>query len=148
MAQVFGRFIYRGTTVGWPGNPVLQRLGYTCTTVDPLVATLFALEAANFGDAVVLACPLQDVGAMLLPGNVFADLESEVVVSVSPAEFERLATIRMPVKHAHEVLRQLGFELPLVVTGKRALHMRLGEHERLQPDQVAAFEQLALGESL
>lgn len=48
--------LFRGTTPGFPGNPVLQQLGITPASTDPLVATVFALEGkAIGGNAVVLA---------------------------------------------------------------------------------------------
>ena len=50
-----GPYLYRGTTAGWPGNSVLQEEQITCTSTDPLVATLFAIECRNHGHAVILA---------------------------------------------------------------------------------------------
>src|SRR4051794_8251089 len=49
------RYLYRGTTRDWPGNECLRHEGVTCTTTDPLVATLFAIESRNHGPAVILA---------------------------------------------------------------------------------------------
>jgi hypothetical protein len=138
--------LYRGTTVGWPGNPVLQRLRYTTTTVDPVVATLFALEAANYGEAVVLLCQREVVGAMLEPGNVLADLEGEVVVSVTPAEFYQFVFASIGARQSRDFLSELGVELPAVIGGKRSLTAMLREHPRLTDEQIAAFDRLVLGE--
>ena len=50
-----GPYLYRGTTAGWPGNSVLQAERITCTSTDPLVATLFAIECRNHGRAIIAA---------------------------------------------------------------------------------------------
>lgn len=37
-------YLYRGTTLGWPGTPTTSGEGITPTSTDPLIATLFAVE--------------------------------------------------------------------------------------------------------
>ena len=41
--------LFRGTSEGFPGNSVLQRLGISPASVDPLVATIFAVESNTRG---------------------------------------------------------------------------------------------------
>ncbi len=42
-------YVFRGSTEGFVGNPVLQRLGISPTSIDPVVATTFAAEGASRG---------------------------------------------------------------------------------------------------
>jgi hypothetical protein len=37
-------YLFRGTSIGWPGNKTLQKVKMTPTSTDPFVATLFALD--------------------------------------------------------------------------------------------------------
>jgi hypothetical protein len=72
--------LFRGTSVGWPGNFVPRYEGFTPTTVDPLVAALFAAECAQFGRPVIIICRRADIADYIVSPNVLADIEREVVV--------------------------------------------------------------------
>lgn len=104
-------YYYRGTTRGWPGNPVLQELGITCVTTDPLVAALFAVECRNHGAAaVILAAKARFAVA---ESNLLDLVESAVNLRVAPIDFERSADLLVEVDLALDVLRDLGFTLPV-----------------------------------
>ena len=99
-------FFYRGTTVNWPGNEVLQELRLTPTSEDPIVATLFALWSARFGEAIVQVCERRAVTEIIHPSNWRSHLEREVVVAVPPFEFtERfvVATFRAHVQERYSL---------------------------------------------
>ena len=136
------RHVYRGTTIGWPGNPILQKLEITPTTFDPIVATLFALEAANHGQGIVLIASLRKIGERVAPANVFTQLECELAVTISPLNFERLVSGRVSAQRSRELLCDLGTELPLIVPNKRALHASLKEQQRLTPEQIIEYDRL------
>jgi hypothetical protein len=102
-------YLYRGTTEGWPGNNVLQEQQITCTTTDPLVATLFAIECRNHGRAVILAARRELFGDLIGPPNHFALIESAVNLLISPLDFARRAII-LEVDEILEVLREIGFD--------------------------------------
>ena len=84
-----GPYLYRGTTAGWPGNSVLQEEQITCTSTDPLVATLLPIECRNHGRAVILAAKRANFDGLLGPANHFSVIESAVNLHVPPLEFAR-----------------------------------------------------------
>jgi hypothetical protein len=83
------RFLHRGTTPGWPGNVSLQKEGKTCTTTDPLVATLFAIECPHHGPSTVLLAPMTAFDGLTGPTNHAAIFEREIVVNLLPLDFAR-----------------------------------------------------------
>lgn len=109
-------YLFRGTTRGWPGNDALWREGITCTTADPLVATLFAIECRNNGPAIILAARWDSFSEEERPDftNHFWLMENEVVLWLPPVEFEKRAEVALEVDRALEILADLGFEgLPI-----------------------------------
>ena len=70
---------FRGTSEGFAGSPTLQKIGVTPASTDPVVATIFAIEAENYGRGVVhIASRIDLAGVEILKGNVLAHLEREV----------------------------------------------------------------------
>lgn len=135
------RKLYRGTTLGWPGNTVLQNLHKTPATTDPLIATLFALECRRHGPAVVFAVRLSQVADLVDHGNVLAALECEVVLNVEPLQFaDKIAEWCVGVEDAKETLQDLGFDLPGIVPHRRLLSRYLVEFSRLNSEQMAHFD--------
>jgi hypothetical protein len=137
------RYYYRGTTVGWPGDTMLQDQKTTCTTTDPLVATLFAIECRNYGRAVVLAARRDSFGSLIGPANYFDMIESAVNLLCPPLEFERQVDFFLDVDI--ELLRELGFpDMPVRLSGKTILQQELEETHslgmRLNKDQVTQFD--------
>jgi hypothetical protein len=138
------RYLYRGTTVGWPGNGVLQEQQITCTTTDPLVATLFAIECRNHGRPAILAVLSNSFGGLIAPPNHFAVIESAVNLPISPSEFANRAEVILDVDRALEILRSLGFQdLPVRLRDKEALRDELlytfEAGQRLDEDQLHRF---------
>jgi hypothetical protein len=138
-------FLYRGTTVGWPGNEVLQKLGLTPTTEDPVVATLFGLWNARYGEAILLVCEFNAVADLIGPSNWKSRIECEVVISVPPAVFtERLAVATIPAQMARETLAEMGYELARVFMNHDDFLLRLKNTPRLDDRETARFDQLML----
>jgi hypothetical protein len=135
------RRLYRGTTVDWQGNECLQRERLTPITSDPLVATIFGLECARHGRAVIYLANASAAAEFLLPGNVLAELECELVVSMPPREFvSRVAFGIVGVAEARHVLTEVSFELPATVSSRRAISRALKDLPRLTPEQIAEFD--------
>ena len=133
-------FIFRGTTIGWPGNPAPQQGGFTSTSSDPLVATLFALECRRMGQAVVWACERSKLEQYIRRPNVLAELESEVAVSVAPLKFvELFQPLRIDVDDSLARLKRLGFEMPEVIADKHVLRNELGDKLRLNKAQIVEY---------
>jgi hypothetical protein len=133
--------VFRGTTDRYPGNPGLQQIGVTPTTTDPVVATLFATEASNFGEGVVYVGAVEP--GLLIEGNVLAGVEAEVGVSMAPADFAAAAQ-PVSVEAARAALAEMGIDLPAQITGKAMLQQWLSSTPRLTPAQVEEFTQLVL----
>lgn len=49
-------YYFKGITEGYPGNPVLQELGITPTSTEPLASTVFATNGEQYGQGVVYIC--------------------------------------------------------------------------------------------
>lgn len=139
------RYLYRGTTVGWPGNPTLRDRRISCATTDPLVATLFALECRDHGVAVILAARKTTMEDRVAPANYFDIIECAVNLQCSPIEFEKNADFVLDVDDALEILRELGFtEMPVRLNGKSMLQQELEETHalgmRLNQVQIRRFD--------
>lgn len=143
-------YVYRGTTAGWLGNACMQREERTCATTDPFIATVFAVQARNYGTAVVQFLEVAG-GVVLESGNAFDEIESEVVVPMSPADFTAAARAAVDVDVAIGVLRELGFEIPSrLPSGQRLTHfleMTFRRGERLSLEQRRLFDARALEET-
>jgi hypothetical protein len=138
------QYVYRGTTLGWPGNMSLQQEHITCATADPLVATLFAILARNYGQALVMAARRSLFGELVGSPNYFSVIESAVNLRLSPVEFARIAEIRLGVDKSIAILRELGFQdMPIRLRGKSALQKELEDTHlaghRLNDVQIHLF---------
>jgi len=138
--------LYRGTTAGWPGNDVLQELGFTPTTQDPLVATLFALDASRYGRAVVQRCEMRTVIGLIGPSNNQWVVEREVKITVPPRVFEeRYVAKTLPALRAREILAEMGFELAPVFADRDVFRRWLYDTPRLNNQEIGRFNELAIG---
>ena len=148
-----GPYLYRGTTAGWPGNIVLQEEKITCTSTDPLVATLFAIECRNHGRAIILASRRSLFDGLLAPANHFWEIESAINLKISPVEFSLSAEVSLEVEKALEILRDLGFgDIPIRIRDNVALRDELlysyEAGERLNTQQLRGFNSRMLGGEL
>jgi filamentous hemagglutinin len=138
-------FLYRGTTVGWPGNDVLQQLGLTPTTEDPIVATLFALWSTRYGEAIVQACELNAVIGLIGPSNWKSQLEREVVIEVPPFVFTRSFVIASAQAHAaRNILAEMGYELAPGFVDHNEFLLHLNDSPRLSDQEIEAFDDMLL----
>jgi len=132
--------LFRGTSEGFAGNASVQATGVTPASTDPLVATLFATEAENFGRGVVhIALPADLAGVTIGPGNVLSGLESEVGVHITPAEFEARASVTLSVAQARSILKELGVQMPTIIRDVSALDYELKTTPRLTSKQIQEF---------
>jgi hypothetical protein len=125
---------------GYLGNETLQRVGVTPTSTDPLVATTFATESANYGEGMVHIRMRSGLGNVEVgPGNVRASLEAEVAVYQAPAEFAAGADITLTAEQSRAILREMGFEVPSRIANVARADEFLRNSPRLTPTQVAEF---------
>ena len=105
---------YRGTTKGYPGNS--SREGWTSTTTDPRVATLFALEAKRFGSCIVryiVSC--DELEKKIVEPNHFAEWEKEVVFQIPIRTFDRFVKFSLPGEVVATILRGMNVHFPFLL---------------------------------
>ena len=137
-----GEFVYRGTTLGWPGLPVVAELRLCSASSDPVVATLFAIGCRNRGGAAVVhLVRATDVPLARDAENWLAELEAEVVIERTAGEVEVLATATVAADDAITALGRLGVELPArIASFDNALSETLREHRRLTAAERRSFD--------
>jgi len=131
---------FRGTSEGFAGSPTLQEIGVTPVSTDPVVATIFAIEAENYGRGVVHIASRSDLaGVEILKGNVLAHLEREVGIGILPAEFARRASITITASQARNILSGMGIHIQLSIRGPAAVDAVLRATPRLTSEQIQQF---------
>ena len=113
------------------------------TTLDPLVATLFAVERRNHGAAQILALQ-RGIFPEMVVGPLdagFQELECSVTLEIAPVEFARSAEYGFEVDRALNVLNDLGFlDLDHRLSDSGALQRALSiPRRRLDPEQIQRF---------
>ena len=104
------KYIFRGTTIEFPGNPNCRNYGYSCTSRHPGKATLFALDCyrTNPDSAVVYVSLVENYRSYDITANVIEKKEDEVVYEMPPLEFYPLCLGYVPVREMQKVLNELG----------------------------------------
>jgi hypothetical protein len=145
----FGPYLYRGTTTGWPGNPVLREQKITCTSTDPLVATLFAIECRNHGRAIVAVARQDKFVGLVAPENHFVVFESAVNLYIPPLQFAMKAEIILEVDTALAILSEIDFKnLPVRMdkeTLRDAIMHTYNAGQRLNEEQRDWFNSRMIG---
>ena len=82
-------FVFRGTTINYPGNNNAIQLPYTCTSFHPVKALWFALECLHLqpDGAVVYVARTRNLTDFKLIYNYFNRLENEVGFAMAPVDF-------------------------------------------------------------
>ena len=136
---------FRGTSEGFAGSPTLQEIGVTPVSTDPVVATIFATEAENYGKGVVHITSRRDLaGVEMLKGNVLAHLEREVGLNILPAEFARRASATITASQARDILARIGINVQSSIRGAAAVDAVLRATPRLATEQIQQFLNAAL----
>ncbi|MBL7706324.1 MAG: RHS repeat-associated core domain-containing protein [Taibaiella sp.] len=112
------RFLFRGTSKGYPGSPALIELNITPTSLDPAKATVFATASEKYGQGVLhIADIANDLkGVSRVEGNVISKLEAEVPVNISPTEFANKANTTISSAQARTILKDMGINIPSNIT--------------------------------
>jgi hypothetical protein len=133
-------YLFRGTTVGFSGS-VFPRVGLTSTSVDPVVATLFAAVASKFGQAVVQIIPVARFSGRMRdnqPSTPLAGLEGEFVIEATPEVISDCAT-SISLDLAKSVLERIGVVFPLNIYNLPDLSAALRLTKRLNHEQILEF---------
>jgi len=137
------KFLFRGTSEGYPGNPGLQTLGITPASTDPAVATAFAANSARFGRGIVQIATSDDLaGVTIGPGDYLSEMEKSVTAEISPSEFSGRASISISVSSARGILSDMGVYIPSVLTNDQMSPL-LTSMSPLTEEQILRFASLA-----
>lgn len=137
-------FFFRGTTAGFEGGASALELGITSVADDPVVATLFAIEASKHGDGVVHLIPQTAVEGLLVDGNWLKALETERAVNLLPSQVASRASVTLDMHVARQILKDMGVELPAKINSYADLQYYLHNTPRLTIDQMKDFTQRAI----
>lgn len=122
-------------------------MGISPSSVDPFVATAFAVESRTKagGNGVVLYGSREELGNPSIGmGNVRKTLEREVSVGLKPTDFAAAAPNSISVDEAREILSELGFNIPSTINSDEARQF-LENTPKLTPEQVNEFVIRATG---
>lgn len=132
------KYLFRGTSEGFEGLSSLQRLGITPTSSDPVVATIFATNAENYGKGVLQVALPKNLRGVEFTSNVLSDMEKEIAVGIKPAEFTSKATLTITSGEARGILGEMGIKLPSKVKLDELSNV-LRETPRLNDAQIDEF---------
>ncbi|MET6997054.1 RHS repeat-associated core domain-containing protein [Chitinophaga defluvii] len=134
------KYLFRGTSEGYPGNRSAQITESTPTSPDPGVGTIFAINSSNYGKGVLqIALPksLKNV-EIGVANNVLADMEAEVVVGLKPLEFAQKAHITITAEQSRGILKGMGINLPARISNS-SMNDVLKNTPRLTEKQIDEF---------
>ena len=146
MSSTNYKFYFRGTTIGYPGNHHSQNLPVTCTSTNPIIALLFALECSSKNPlqaVVYIAKSEKLVEVITLPQNVLGEYEDEIPFSIKPVDFFSLCEGYVGVEDLKAALLAMGINCYYVVNNAN-LTMMCGQARRLNPNEILKLWELLL----
>jgi len=112
----------------------------TPTSIDPVVATLFACRYLMEGPAVVLLGLKSDfLGLLDGPNLASFGYECAANLELPPYEFEKRCRHRVPVNDSVAVLGQLGYRLPSKLLDLGALTQALVQSPRMLMEDIDRY---------
>lgn len=135
-----GAYLFRGALLSGEFCIAYQGPGVTPTTVDPIVATLFACRYSREGRAVVLLALKADFSGILDGPNLasFA-YECAVNIELPPHDFEKRCRHVVPVGDSIAILGDLGYRLPSKLPDHGALTQALTQSPRMLSEDIDRY---------
>jgi len=138
-----GRYLFRGTLPSSAFTTEYLGSGVTPTSIDPIVATLFACQKRMEGPAVVLVALKSDFSDLLNgPSLKSFGYELAVNLELPPFEFEKRCRHCIAVNDSLAVLGELGYRLPSVLPDGGALTQALTQSPRMLMDEIDRYVEL------
>ena len=136
--------VFRGTSAGYEGSAGnLVKPFSTPTSTDPWVATVFATKSEAYGVGVVHIATKGDLaGVGTLKGSVFGAIEAEIPLNILPAAFANKASITISAAEARQILAQMGFPVPRVISENMTTALLQGR-QPMTTAQITEFMQRA-----
>jgi len=104
------KYVFRGTTINFPGGKAALSQGYTFTSAHPGKATLFAIECRQTfpNDAVIYIAETESLKGIEITYNFFAKEEHEIVFALLPVEFYKRAMGYVTLADMQDALAAVG----------------------------------------
>ena len=135
-----GRHLFRGTLPSSAFATAYRGPGVTPTSVDPVVATLFACRYLTEGPAVVLLALKSDfIGLLDGPNLASFSYEYAVNIELPPYEFAKRCEFAVPVNDSVAVLNSLGYRLPSKLSDLGALTQALLQSPRMLMEDIDRY---------
>ncbi|MFG2630958.1 putative T7SS-secreted protein [Streptomyces sp. NPDC048473] len=130
--------LFRGTTRGYNASDGTQASGYTPTSTDPGVATLFARHSDQFGEGIVQLFPRSALEGVPLERGVIR-AEAEVAVGLPASQLSKLASIELPSSAAADILNRMGIQVPKIHSIGGITDALEWDVPKLSPEQISQF---------
>jgi hypothetical protein len=110
-------FLFRGTTIGYPGSESARKVPYSCTTTNPIKALLFALECHRkyATQAVVYIADIKNLRHLKPIFNCLENMEEEVGFPIPPSEFYAYCEGHINIADFQMILRNRKMHPPGIV---------------------------------
>ncbi|MFD0291276.1 putative T7SS-secreted protein [Streptomyces sp. NPDC127118] len=130
--------LFRGTTRGYGASDGTQASGFTPTSTDPGVATLFARHSEQFGEGIVQLFPRSALDGVPLERGVIR-AEAEIAVGLPASQLSRLASVEIPSGAAAKILEGMGIHVPKVHSIGGITDALEWDVPKLSPEQISKF---------
>lgn len=135
-----GQYLFRGTLPSTAFAMAYQGVGVTPTSVDPVVATLFACRYRMDGPACVLLALKSDLRNDLDGPNLQSfSYELAVNIELPPDEFERRCRRSVSVEVSVSILNELGYPVPARLPDLGALAQALARSSRMRIEDIDRY---------
>lgn len=104
-------YLFRGTTIEYPGNVNAIKVPYACTSTHPVKALWFALECVskNPDSAVVYLANAEKLSGIEIMKNCLEAKEDEVALGIKPSDFYPLCEGYIHIVDFQKILQ--GFDI-------------------------------------
>ncbi|MFD0421580.1 RHS repeat-associated core domain-containing protein [Streptomyces parvus] len=130
--------LFRGTTRGYDASSGIQESGFTPTSTDPGVATLFGRHSEQFGEGVVQLFPRSALEGIATQRG-FIPAEAEVAVGIPASQLSKLASVELPTGVATDILAKMGIHVPRVRNIDGITDALEWDVPKLSPEQISNF---------
>ena len=106
-------YVFRGTTIGYPGNKTSVDNSFCCTSKNPVKALWFAMECMIHNErnnAVVYIADTSKLRIIPITQNVLNKLEEEIAFNITPVEFYSYCIGYIEVSDFQKALLKLNVE--------------------------------------
>ncbi|MFD4022036.1 putative T7SS-secreted protein [Streptomyces sp. NPDC058576] len=130
--------LFRGTTRGYDASTGTQASGFTPTTTDPGVATLFGRHSAQFGEGIVQLFPRSSLDGIPTDRGVIR-AEAEVAVGLPAAQLSKFASVELPISVATDILAKMDIQVPRIHSIGGISDALEWQVPKLSPEQISTF---------